>query len=948
MRPAPPRIADRSEKLQGGKLVNLKSKLSVRGPVAIAVSIALAAPALAQEAPANSAATPAQSDTLQEVVVQGFRQVMQSSLAAKRQLNLISDDITTADIGQLPDITIAEELDRLPGVSMIRDRGNDSIASIRGLGPRLVLGLVNGREVASPNPDQSLRWEIFPSAVLSGLSVYKTQDASLVPGGIAATVDIKTISPIDYHGPKFTLDLGPEYNDLGKSLPHYDPLGYRADVGYITHVSDTLAFDVTAAVQRQKNGYPDFRTWGWNTPFNSGSNKSQPDGTNTGDLNGDGIPDNTTYGLNTELKEIAEDRRAVTSTVAWRPSDALTLKWDGLYTEYHIFERDFQAWYGNNILGNWDNGNASIYNAPGSSYRIVNDTVVAANLYGANSDYESVIANYNEKSSLLATGINAAWKAGVWSGSVDLSYSQAKLYSDWEAMYLSDVTAPNLIYDVQAGQKPYALTPGFDPANPAIQSVGGHRNNPGAAGVDGTGTNGPLYGRDSLGALTLDFTRTLDNPVLTTLQFGARASARTKTNQSYGYGLCAGSGSTVFPIPYDQNSGSQVCPGGQAVISLANAGLEEFNLPDITAPPMVYGNFNALRPMVYPNDAVPAGSENLLAHSRVTEQTYDGYVMADFAGHLLGRPVTGDAGVRVSRVSTLSHGFSSPDKIHYSPVKIGNDFTDVLPSMNAIWHLADDKLLRFGASIAVSRPPLDALTTGFTLQNTQLPYTGSGGNPKLREYKADNLDVSYEWYFHEESMLAVAPYWKHLTSIIGGQQAIENIAGTDYLVNTQDNAPGGNVEGVELSFQTRFFFLPGLLQHFGIYGNYAYLHSNVHELSPLPNPFPMVGLAKSISELDLDYEQGGFEARVDWKYHGPFTAVPTWTPTALKTLAAENVFDASASYSFDPHWSVRLQALNLTNERTAYSVDNNPENLANDQGYQLYGRTYNLVVSLRL
>jgi len=395
--------------------------------VAVAVSIALAGPALAQEAPTTSAAAPAQSAALQEVVVQGFREVMQNSLNAKRQVNLISDDITTADIGTLPDITIAEELDRLPGVTMIRDRGNDSIASIRGLGPRLTLGLVNGRAVASPNPDQSLRWEIFPSAVLSGLTVYKTQEASLIPGGIAATVDVKTISPIDYHGPKFTLDLGPEYNDLGKSLPGYQPLGYRVDAGYITHISDTLAFDVTAALQRQKNGYPDFRTWGWNTPANDGTNSSQPDGYNTGDLNGDGVPDDTTWGLNTEAKEITEDRRAVTATVAWRPSDALTLKWDGLYTEYRIYERDFQAWFANNDLGNWDNGNASLYNAPGNSYRIVDDTVVAANLSGANADYESAIAAYNEKSSLLATGLNAAWKSGAWTGTADLSYSQAKL-----------------------------------------------------------------------------------------------------------------------------------------------------------------------------------------------------------------------------------------------------------------------------------------------------------------------------------------------------------------------------------------------------------------------------------------------------------------------------------------------------------------------------------------
>jgi iron complex outermembrane receptor protein len=916
--------------------VNLTSKLSVRAPIALATTLALAAPAMAQETPA--AAPAAAADPLQEVVVTGVREAIKDSLLAKRRSNLISDDITTVDIGQLPDVTIAEELDRLPGVNTTRDRGNASQASIRGLGPRLVMGLVNGREVASSEPSQALRWEIFPSEILSGATVYKTQDATLIPGGIAATVDIKTISPLGYHGPKFTLDVGPEYDDLGKSMPHYSALGYRAGAGYITHLSDDLAVAIAGSVQRQKNGFPDFRTWGWNTPYNSNNN--------TGDLNGGGTPDNTTWGLNTEAKEVTQERRALTTTVAWRASDALTLKWDALYSQYEIFERDFQAWFGNNNLGNWDNGNAGVYNAPGNSYQITNGTVVSATLNGTYPDYESEIARYDEQHMLFATGINAAWHSGVWSGTVDLSFSQARRRNRWEGIYLSDVYPPNLTYDVQAGQAPYALTPGFDPANPAIQSVGGYRQNSGS-NVDSTGqSSGPEYEHASLGALAVDFSRALGSPVLTTLQFGARASASSKTHQQFQYGLCPGSGSTVFSIPYDQNA--QVCPGGVTYISLANAGLQEFNLPGITAPPMVYANFDSLRPMVYPNDAVPAGSEMLLAHSRVTGQTYDAYVKLDFAGHLLARRVTGGVGVRVSRMDSLSHGFATTDGMHYTPSVIGNEYTDVLPSLNAIWHLSPDRLLRFGASVGISRPPLDALTTGFYLNNTATPATGSGGNPKLRPYKADQLDLSYEWYFHEESLFAVAPFFKHLTNTIGAAQALESIGGTQYIVTTENNAPGGNIEGVELTFQTRLFFLPGLLRHLGIYSNYAYLHSNIHELTPQPDPFTMVGLARSTSELDFYYDQGGFESRVAWKHHSAFTVAPTWVGTSLKTLAPEDILDASVSYAWSQHWSLRLQAHNLTNERARFSTDNNPQNLANDAGYQLYGRSYTLMLGLKL
>ena len=86
----------------------------------------------------------ASTDGLEEVIVTGVRQAIRDSIIMKKNTVLVSDNISTADIGQLPDVTIAEELNRLPGVNTTRDRGNASQASVRGLGPRLVLGLVNG------------------------------------------------------------------------------------------------------------------------------------------------------------------------------------------------------------------------------------------------------------------------------------------------------------------------------------------------------------------------------------------------------------------------------------------------------------------------------------------------------------------------------------------------------------------------------------------------------------------------------------------------------------------------------------------------------------------------------------------------------------------------------------------------------------------------------------
>jgi TonB-dependent receptor len=878
------------------------------------------------------------SQTLTEVVVTGVRKAMSDSIDTKKRIDLVSDSVTTSDIGVLPDVTIAEELSRLPGVNVTRDRGNASQASVRGLGPRLVLGLVNGREVASSEPSQDLRWEIYPSEVLAGADVYKTQDASLVSGGVAATVDIRTLNPLDVKQNEFTIRAGPTYNDEGEKLPHYNPVGYRASAGWINHFSDDFAIAVAASAQKEKNGFPDFRTFGWNTPFNSGGN--------TGDLNGDGVPDNTTWGLNTEIKEVTQDRYALTGSAAWRANEHLTVKGDALWTQYEIKENQFQAWYGNNITGNWADGNASVYNAPGNSYQIVNGSVVAATLNNSFPNYESEIARYDEKHTLVVTGLNAAWQLDNWTADGDVSFSEAWRQNQWMAIYLSDLFPPNLAFNVTDGQVPYGATPGFNPADPSLQSAGGPRSNNGS-NINGSGeSDGPESTHDRLEAVALDLGRSFDDSVLSGIKLGGRFSIREKTHHQNRYGLCAGSGSTVFMIPDDINS--QACTTPQTVISLANAGLESFNPPSFTAPPMVYGNFDSLLPMVYPNTAVPANSEMLLVHTKVVEHTTEGFLRFDFKFNLGDMPLTGNLGARVAHVATTSDGFSTVDSVTYTPVSVSNDYTDVLPSLNAVLHITPDQLLRFGTSISVARPPLDALVTGFSLNATGSPPTGGGGNPLLRPYKSDNVDLSYEWYFHPESLAAVAVYYKDLKDMIGASQSLENIGGTQYIITSENNTKGGNLHGVELTLQSRFYFLPSFLQDFGMYANAAFVESNIHEAAPVPNPYPMVGLAHTTTEGDLFYNKGGFETRVAVKHHSEFTVAPTWVGTTLKGLAPETILDASISYIFNEHWSARLQGHNLTNERARFTTDNNPQNLANDGGYQVYGRSYLFDVAFKL
>jgi TonB-dependent receptor len=345
---------------------------------------------------------------------------------------------------------------------------------------------------------------------------------------------------------------------------------------------------------------------------------------------------------------------------------------------------------------------------------------------------------------------------------------------------------------------------------------------------------------------------------------------------------------------------------------------------------------------------VPAGSQLMRDHTHDKESSYDGYQRVDFKSEIGDMPLTGGIGVRLAHVKTTSNGFQTPDNnTTFNPVSVKNDYTDTLPSLNAVLHLTADQQLRFGAGIAIARPPLDALVTGFSLNPTGTPPSGGGGNPQLLPFKANQVDLSWEWYFHEESLLSVAAYYKDVKTMIGASQSLQTIDGVQYIITSENNTEGGDLRGLELIYQSRFHFLPGVFSNFGVYANYAYVSSNIHEVAPVSDPYTMVGLAKNTSELDLFYNKSGFETRVSWKHHSEFTVAPTWVGTTLKQLAPENILDASVSYDWADRYSVRLQGHNLTNERGLFSSDNLTQNLSNDGGYQVYGRSYLLDVAIK-
>ena len=152
------------------------------------------------------------------VTVTPLRDSLKSAQSIKQDSQLVVDSIVAEDIGKLPDNSVADALKRVTGVQVAQGfQGETSTVVIRGL-PNAVTTL-NGRQFFSSGGRQ-FSFQDLPSTAVSALNVYKSTDATMVTGGIAGTVDIRTFRPFDFDGFKVAGTLTETNQKYGA---HTDP-----------------------------------------------------------------------------------------------------------------------------------------------------------------------------------------------------------------------------------------------------------------------------------------------------------------------------------------------------------------------------------------------------------------------------------------------------------------------------------------------------------------------------------------------------------------------------------------------------------------------------------------------------------------------------------------------------------------------------------------------------
>jgi TonB-dependent receptor len=205
-------VTERTETLHRGFFARLA------GFFAVCVASTATDPVCAQETAASAEPQP---QVLQEVVITGIRKSLETAQAIKQNSEQIVDSVTAQDIGALPDRSVSEALQRIPGVTLQRadaNRDPQRLSSegggvfVRGLS--WVRSELNGRDVFSATDGRAIGFEDVSADLLAGIDVYKNPQADMIEGGVGGLVNLRTRLPFDSHRQIIALSGDYNYADM--------------------------------------------------------------------------------------------------------------------------------------------------------------------------------------------------------------------------------------------------------------------------------------------------------------------------------------------------------------------------------------------------------------------------------------------------------------------------------------------------------------------------------------------------------------------------------------------------------------------------------------------------------------------------------------------------------------------------------------------------------------
>lgn len=900
--------------------------------------------------------------TLNAVEVKGFVSSIENSTALKRNATTIVEAVSAEQVGKLPGVSIADTLGRLPGLAVQTVSGRPQVLTIHGLGPDFSTALVNGGQQVSTSNNRDVQFDQYPSSWFDNVVVHLSPEASLIGQGLAGTVDMHTIRPLEKDGPEAAVNAHYIWNDMSQLAkgPGVSDKGYNLNGVWVNQFANhtlgvTLGVDLESNPSQIEHQAP----WGY------------PD-----DADGNAVIGGAkNYGISDSMK-----RRGVLATVQWQPNEHYTGTVDLTYDNF----KEVQQAKGMEFPLFWSSAQLQ----PGG---VVQNGFVQSGSY---TNVKPVIRNDYNSTSARVYNFNWDNKFTInedWSADVDANYSRATRndinLESYSGTGYSGTGATDTLGFVERNDGLFYVNPSLDYSNGVVLTDPqgwGAGNDVVQAGF----INAP-HTVDYLASLRLSVERSFASGPFSSVQFGVDRNVRDKTyhiDQSFltlGGGTLS-SGTAAQSAPF---SGSGCSP-------LAWMGVSS---------QLCYNPFDLIDNGTLQQVPTFGSSLSLPPNWKVRENNLTPYFQFNLDTSLAGVSLRGNFGMQAAHTSQRAVGERvapgssvTGGQTQLIPVTGGTSFTRYLPSANLIFGFTDNDDLRVSAARTLARPRMDQMNASLAvsgnithLQSTdpnQAYFSASGGNAKLLPTMADNYNVSYEHYFSGGNgyecnaadsknsdlcragggYFAVSGYFLELSDYINPNAAylydfssflpfgltadqLAQLGTTQGIVSGPTNDGHGYVKGAQVTLNLPFNLIAQPLDGFGMIltGNRT---KSALVFAGNPDPITVPGLSKWVANGTLYYQHNGFEARVSDSYRSSFLGEVSGISASRieQTIQGGSSYDAQVSYSIDSGslkgLTFIVQGSNLSNKKFITYQNNDPRQVLT---WETYGRRYDIGVSYK-
>ena len=889
-------------------------------------------------------AAKAKLSTLNEVVVTARRKALETATLRKVQSDTIIDSVVADEAGKLPDTSITEVLQRIPGVTIDRfaslaspDQFSWEGTGIQVRGLSGTTGLLNGEEIFSANGGSGLNFNEVTPELLAAVDVYKDSVPDMIEGGLAGTVDLRTHMPFDFNKPTFEGTVSDSYGDaVRKSAPSGSFM--------VTDRWDTPIGQIGALLDVARTEFLSGDSYIRTEPYYNSGTLTAPKY----------IPGGFDYGEDT----FDRTRTGIYEALQWKPNSELSFWQTAFYSNYK------QTNTGGGVYA--DTGADSVAtNATFNKQNIFQSGMVQAQ--GSTPTNNVTFSPSNSNNYTPSNNSTADFSQGfIWRPSNRLTVSGAFQYVNSGAFagdYSLNVSGINLSSETMN------LSPSFKLPQDSITN-GAALLSAKTAAVNAIIWNTQDNDAD-MKAVHLDVEyKFADDSFFKSVKFGARYADRHETDNFEG---------TYWAALNESWDGHQVNvanspPGDFTLYQFPNffKGALTSPGPYWFATPNRAGDFNS-NIATYGKGEYPNGTTyQSLGTPLITNTTYDttaAYFKVGFgsAKGVFGVPFTGNFGLRVVENQITSNGnFAAsqstcfylnsagaatglaaagglaaalgakapsagncylPDTYQlaaFSGTRSGAfTYVRALPSFNVNFRPTSQWIVRFAVNQTMTPANYTDLRASGTVGTQTLGnnpanvglaagvqglpgifngYNYSSGVTDLKPEISTNEDLSIEWYPNKSLSAHLDIFNKDIKDQIvynsvnyteafplltaGSSTPVTNIALPVQGQQDENANKTATIYGFEAGFRDFFDFLPGPFGGFGVEANYTDVESKSPSSYGLDingaaiNDLPVVALSHTSYNANLLYDKGPWDARLAWSWRSRYLATTTGNGTS--------------------------------------------------------------------